>query len=122
MHARRVRQQECRERRCVNMIDHLRQDIIYGFRAMRKAPVFTAIAVFTLALAIGANTAIFSVVNAVLLRPLSYQNCDHLVMIGTADARGASWSVDPLTYSYLKAQNTVFSDIGVFGNSTWPAN
>ena len=71
----------CRDARGVNFIENLFQDVRYGARVLAKKPAFTALTVVTLALGIGASTAIFSIVDAVLLRRLAYRDPDRLVVI-----------------------------------------
>jgi putative ABC transport system permease protein len=85
------------------------QDLHYGARLLVKQPGFTAIAVVTLALGIGANTAIFSVVNGVLLRPLPFAEPGRLVwMWGTIRGGGSRASVAPLDFLDYRAQNSTF--------------
>jgi putative ABC transport system permease protein len=92
------------------------KDIRYGIRSLLKRPGFTSIAVITLALGIGANTAIFSVVNAVLLRALPFPDPDRLVMVWE-DASFAGFRRNtpaPANYADWKAQNHVFEETAAF--------
>ncbi len=88
-------------------MENLFRDIRYGFRSLLKRPGFTAIALIALALGIGANTAIFSLVNAVLLRPLPFAEPDRLVwMWGNIRNGGNRASVAPLDFLDFRQQNT----------------
>src|SRR6267143_1792871 len=71
----------CREARGVNRMESLLADLRYGLRSLRRSPGFTIVCVLTLALGIGANTAIFSMVNALLLHPYNFRNLDSLVRV-----------------------------------------
>src|SRR5258708_14766800 len=75
------RKEECRDMRRVNYIDDLLRDLQYAGRNLRRSPGFAALAILIMALGIGANTAVFSGVNAVLLKPLAYRDADRIVAL-----------------------------------------
>ena len=90
----------------------------YALRRLRRAPLFTAIALITLAVAVGANTVIFSVVNGVLLKPLSYPNPDQLIAVdhSSQEAGFKKMGIDPSIYFVDREQNTTLVDIGAYNN------
>jgi predicted permease len=95
-------------------MDILLQDLRFGVRGLLRRKAFTVVAALTLALGIGANTAIFSVVNALLIRPLPYPNADRMVMIwGTQGSQGQQGIVYA-DYHDWRAQNRTFEDMGAF--------
>src|SRR5262249_32752003 len=99
-----------------NIMEDLLQDLRYGLRSMRRNPAFTLIALITLALGIGANTAIFSVVNGVLLRHLNYPEPDRLMMVNATRLQNMQDKIPLCQADFLdwKAQNQVFSNIAGF--------
>jgi len=96
-------------------LETLARDLRYGLRMMVKNPGFTTVVALTLALGIGANTAIFSVVNAVLLRPLPYDDSDRLVILSEHTEQFGTMAVSWLDFVDWRAQQTVFDQIGIYG-------
>ena len=95
------------------MVAMLIQDIRHAFRGLARRPGFTAIAVITLSLGIGATTAIFSVVQAVLLRPLEFERADRLVkVVGFDEADGTAGNLSPADFLDFERDNTTMSSMG----------
>ncbi|MGH9683510.1 MAG: ADOP family duplicated permease [Candidatus Acidiferrales bacterium] len=108
--------EECRETRSTHFIETILQDMRFGARMLRKSPGFTAVAVLTLALGIGATTAIFSVVDAALLRSLPYAHDEQLVMV-----RESSHGVNQHSPSYpdfldWRAESRTFAQMAAVNN------
>src|SRR5216684_2497699 len=97
-------------------MSHFLQDLRYAFRMLAKSPGFTLVAVLTLALGIGANTAIFSVVNAVLLRPLPYPEPNHLVFLGEWSEQIPEMSISMANFNDWRNQNKVFESMVAYQN------
>ena len=95
-------------------LDETVQDVRYAWRTLRKSPGFTSIAVLTIALGIGANTAMFSVVNAAILRPLGYPQPEQLRMLSTGSGDGKPGPVSPAEYFELTEISQSFSVVGAF--------
>jgi hypothetical protein len=106
--------EECRDMRRVNFVEDLVQDVRYTIRSLARSPGFTGVVVATLALGIGANTAIFTIVRGVLLRPLDYPKPDQLMYL-TAEAPaigGTRSALSAAEYIELRQMNRSFAEDG----------
>ena len=103
--------EDCREVRGVHFIETLGQDVHYGLRVLRKNPGFTVVAILTLALAIGATTAIFSVLYAVLLRPLPYRDAGRLIVLNETTPKVGTVSVSYPNFLDWRAASRTFAQM-----------
>src|SRR5438552_307886 len=104
----------------IGFFDSLSRDLLYALRAMRHNLTFTVVVVLTLALGIGANTAVFSVLNSVLLKPLSYPRPEELVALrqiapgATGSASASGLNLSPSMYLTYAENNRTFQSLGVW--------
>ncbi|MEM7416614.1 MAG: ABC transporter permease [Gemmatimonadota bacterium] len=107
-----------REARGTKLWEDVMQDLKYGFRMIVKNPVFSAVAVFTLAIGIGANTAIYTVVEAVLLEPLPFEEPDELTLLWTRndEQNQSKYMVSPMDFDDWRNMNATFESMAAY----WP--
>jgi len=113
--------EECRDARGVNFVESILQDLRFGLRTLRKNPGFTAVAVVTLALGISANTAVFTVVNGVLLRAMPFPEADRLCLVSlSAGFQHFDWQPEVLDRDYLafREQDQAFEKVDTFSRGT----
>jgi putative ABC transport system permease protein len=107
--------EECRDMRKVNFIENLVRDVRYGLRALRRNPGFAAVTILTLSLGVGATTAMFSVVDAVVLKPLPFPTADRLVRVASVIlANGAGGIASYPDFVDWRSENHVFEGLAAF--------
>ena len=107
-------QEECRDMRRTNYIENLWHDLHYALRMLAKSPGFTVVIVLTLALSIGANSAIFSVIDGVLLRPLPYPEADRIVRFFFHSATYPRFPLNPFDFRDFRTRNRSFDSLAGF--------
>src|SRR5205085_1872863 len=105
--------EECRDARGVRLVYDLGTDLRYGLRVLRRSPAFTAIAVLTLALGIGANTAMYAIIDDVLLHPIPYDHPDQLVRLHASKPSFERGSISYPNFLDWQRDNRSFSAIAV---------
>src|SRR6266481_1820067 len=110
--------EECREAQGTQFLEALMQDLRFGLRMLRKSPGFTAVAVMTLALGIGANAAIFSFVDAVLLKPLPYPHPERIVSVWEKNPGRGSNPISTLNFLDWERQNRCFQFLSAIARDT----
>ena len=110
-------QESARDAWVFRSVDNLLQDLRYGMRGVRKSPGFALVVIATLTLGIGANTAIFSVVDSVLLHAVPYPNGDRLVWLGESTPKASGISLTWINYRQWRAANHTFEDIALTGGA-----
>src|SRR5215471_8567787 len=116
------RKEECRDMRHTNVIDILRRDVRYAVRTLARSPRFTVAALLALALGIGATTAVFSVVHAVLLRPLPYAEPERLVWIQdglTQSTRSSRWGAGVADFLLWQSRSHSFDSLAAWAGNTF---
>ena len=103
-----------REMRGIRLVGTLFQDLRYGGRMLVKSPGFTLLTIFTLAFGIGANTAVFSVINGVLLKPLPYPEPERLARVFTSTRNFHKFPMSPFNFMDYREQNTVFESFACY--------
>jgi putative ABC transport system permease protein len=110
------RKEECRDMRGLQWLDNALRDFRFAIRALIKSPGFALVAIFTLALGIGASTAVFSVVHAVLLRALPYPNAQQIVRVWERAPDGHRMNLAYPNFEDFRAQNNTFTHLAGYGD------
>ena len=90
------------------------QDLKHSIRMFLNAPGFTLTAVLALALGVGANTAIFSLINTVLLKPVSFPDPDRIVLFMNVTPQGSGGGASPVKFNFFRSQTDVFQDVSAW--------
>lgn len=109
--------EDCREERGTSLVESTLQDVRYAARQLRANPAFTIVILLTLALSIGANSAIFSVIDGVLLKPLPYPQANRIVKISMSNPQYPEFQLNPFDFRDFRARSKSFAALAAFTRS-----